>query len=110
MRRQFRRQNALVPAQRLENLIPSLCIEHNVSSCTIFLDWPEKAVLSCAFLHDSATRINRMLYFAYGSNLNARAVTEWCRHHGHRPITLQGGRPGVLDNYRLGFPIYSEYW
>jgi hypothetical protein len=51
-----------------------------------------------------------MLYFAYGSNLNARAVTEWCRHHGHRPITLQGGRPGVLDNYRLGFPIYSEYW
>jgi hypothetical protein len=51
-----------------------------------------------------------MLYFAYGSNLNARAVTEWCRHHSHRPITLQGGRPGVLDNYRLGFPIYSEYW
>jgi hypothetical protein len=51
-----------------------------------------------------------MLYFAYGSNLNARAVTDWCRHHGHRPIALQGGRPGVLDNYRLGFPIYSEYW
>ena len=51
-----------------------------------------------------------MLYFAYGSNLNARAVAEWCRLHGHRPIALQGGKPGVLDNYRLGFPIYSEYW
>ena len=51
-----------------------------------------------------------MLYFAYGSNLNARAVDDWCRHHGHRRIGLQGGRPVVLDNYRLGFPIYSEYW
>ena len=51
-----------------------------------------------------------MLYFAYGSNLNARAVTDWCRHHGHRPPALQGGRPAVLDNYRLGFPIFSEYW
>src|SRR5438876_1079081 len=51
-----------------------------------------------------------MWYFAYGSNLNARAAAEWCRHHGHRPIVLQGGKPGVLDNYRLGFPIYSEYW
>src|SRR6185369_3040418 len=51
-----------------------------------------------------------MLYFAYGSNLNARAVAEWCRHHGQRPVALQGGRPTVLDNYRLGFPIFSEYW
>ena len=51
-----------------------------------------------------------MLYFAYGSNLNARAVTDWCRHHGHRPVGLQGGKPAVLDNYRLGFPIFSEYW
>jgi hypothetical protein len=51
-----------------------------------------------------------MLYFAYGSNLNARAVAEWCRHHGQRRVTLQGGRPAVLDNYRMGFPIFSEYW
>jgi hypothetical protein len=51
-----------------------------------------------------------MLYFAYGSNLNARAVAEWCRHHGQRRVALQGGRPAVLDNYRLGFPIFSEYW
>ena len=51
-----------------------------------------------------------MLYFAYGSNLNARAVADWCRHHGQRPLALQGGRPAVLDNYRLGFPIFSEYW
>ena len=35
-----------------------------------------------------------MWYFAYGSNLNALAVAEWCRLHGHRPITLQGGKPG----------------
>jgi hypothetical protein len=51
-----------------------------------------------------------MLYYAYGSNLNARAVAEWCRHHDQRRVALQGGRPAVLDNYRLGFPIFSEYW
>lgn len=51
-----------------------------------------------------------MWYFAYGSNLNARAVSEWCRHFGHRPPNLKSGRPAVLDNYRLGFSIYSEYW
>lgn len=51
-----------------------------------------------------------MWYFAYGSNLNSRAVAEWCRHHGHRPPNLKSGRPAVLDNYRLSFPIYSDYW
>ncbi len=51
-----------------------------------------------------------MWYFAYGSNLNSRAVVEWCRHFGHRPPVLKPGKPAVLDNYRLSFPIYSEYW
>ena len=51
-----------------------------------------------------------MWYFAYGSNLNARAVSDWCRHFGHRSPNLKSGRPAVLDNYRLGFAIYSEYW
>jgi len=51
-----------------------------------------------------------MWYFAYGSNLNARAVSDWCRHFGYRAPNLKPGRPAVLDNYRLGFPIYSEYW
>jgi hypothetical protein len=51
-----------------------------------------------------------MWYFAYGSNLNARAVAEWCRHHGHRAPTFKAGKPAVLDNYRLGFSIYSDYW
>jgi hypothetical protein len=51
-----------------------------------------------------------MWYFAYGSNLNTRAVKEWGRLHGHRVTALQGGKPAVLDNYCLGFPIYSEYW
>ena len=51
-----------------------------------------------------------MWYFAYGSNLNARAVAEWSRHHGHRAPSLKPGRPAVLDNYRLCFPIFSEYW
>jgi hypothetical protein len=50
-----------------------------------------------------------MWYFAYGSNLNTRAVAEWCRHFGHKPPQMKG-RPGVLDNYRLCFPIFSEYW
>jgi hypothetical protein len=51
-----------------------------------------------------------MYYFAYGSNLNARAVTEWARHHGHKPPALRGGRAAILDNYRLCFPLYSDYW
>ncbi|HSU65399.1 MAG TPA: gamma-glutamylcyclotransferase family protein [Tepidisphaeraceae bacterium] len=51
-----------------------------------------------------------MWYFAYGSNLNSRAVSEWCRHFGHRAPNLKPGRPAVLDNYRLGFSVYSEYW
>lgn len=51
-----------------------------------------------------------MWYFAYGSNLNSRAVSEWCRHFGHRPPSLKPGRPAVLDNYRLSFPIFDEYW
>lgn len=50
-----------------------------------------------------------MWYFAYGSNLNSRAVADWCRHFKHRAPTVKG-RPAVLDNYRLCFPIYSEYW
>src|SRR5215467_5378525 len=49
-------------------------------------------------------------YFAYGSNLNAAAVTEWCRHYGHKPPALRNGRAAVLDNYRLCFPLFSEYW
>ena len=51
-----------------------------------------------------------MWYFAYGSNLNSRAVAEWCRHYAHRAPILKAGKPAVLDNYRLGFPIYSDYW
>ena len=51
-----------------------------------------------------------MWYFAYGSNLNASAVAQWCRHHGFRPPALKGGKPAILDNYRLCFPIFSEYW
>jgi hypothetical protein len=51
-----------------------------------------------------------MWYFAYGSNLNQRAVTEWCRHYAHRSPNMKGGRAAVLDNYRLSFPIFSEYF
>ena len=51
-----------------------------------------------------------MWYFAYGSNLNSRAVAEWCRHYTHRAPILKAGKPAILDNYRLGFPIYSDYW
>jgi len=51
-----------------------------------------------------------MWYFAYGSNLNSRAVTEWCRHYGYRQPALKPGQSAVLDNYRLCFPIFSEYF
>jgi gamma-glutamylcyclotransferase len=53
---------------------------------------------------------NWMWYFAYGSNLNSRAVAEWARHFGHRPPAMKSGKPAILDNYRLCFPIFSEYW
>jgi len=51
-----------------------------------------------------------MWYFAYGSNINPRAVADWCRHFGHKPPKMKPGRAGVLDNWRLGFSVYSEYW
>jgi hypothetical protein len=51
-----------------------------------------------------------MWYFAYGSNLNVRAVAEWCRHYGFRCPNLKPGRPAILENYRLCFPIFSQYW
>lgn len=51
-----------------------------------------------------------MYYFAYGSNLNTAAIAEWCKHHGHRPPTFKSPRPAILDNYRLCFPVFSEYW
>jgi hypothetical protein len=51
-----------------------------------------------------------MYYFAYGSNLNAKAVAEWAKHFGHRVPAFKQMRPAVLDNYRLCFPIFSEYW
>ena len=51
-----------------------------------------------------------MWYFAYGSNLNISAVAEWCRQHGHRTPNLRPGRRAILDNYRLCFPVFSEYW
>lgn len=51
-----------------------------------------------------------MWYFAYGSNLNTRAVAQWCRHHGKRLPNLRKGRPAILPNYRLCFPVFSESW
>src|SRR5579871_3518546 len=50
-----------------------------------------------------------MWYFAYGSNLNSQAVAEWCRHFGFRTPVMKG-KPVILDNYRLCFSVYSEYW
>jgi hypothetical protein len=51
-----------------------------------------------------------MWYFAYGPNLNACAVADWCRRHGHPSPPLTGGRPAVLDDRRLCFPTYNEDW
>lgn len=51
-----------------------------------------------------------MWYFAYGSNLNARAVADWCRNAGKRLPNLRRGRPAILPNYRLCFPVYSAAW
>ncbi len=51
-----------------------------------------------------------MLYFAYGSNLDFRSVADWSKHFGLKAPSLRGGKPAILDNYRLAFPVFSEYW
>ncbi len=51
-----------------------------------------------------------MLYFAYGSNLDFQSVSAWAKHFNRRPPNLRGGEPGIVDNYRLAFPVFSEYW
>jgi hypothetical protein len=51
-----------------------------------------------------------MWYFAYGSNLNARAVAQWCAHYNLRAPLMTSARAAILENHRLCFPIYSEYW
>jgi hypothetical protein len=51
-----------------------------------------------------------MLYFAYGSNLHTPSIAEWCRHYGHKVPQLRNARSAVLNNYRLAFPVFSEYW
>ncbi|MEM1013765.1 MAG: gamma-glutamylcyclotransferase family protein [Planctomycetota bacterium] len=51
-----------------------------------------------------------MLYFAYGSNLDQKSVAAWAKHFGHKTPSLRGGKPAILDNYRLAFPVFSEYW
>src|SRR4051812_23246175 len=79
--------------------------------------WPESSqdhagASSRRGFHARTGRARRvfMWYFAYGSNLNSRAVVDWSRHFGHRPPPMKPGKPAVLDNYRLCFPIFSEYW
>lgn len=51
-----------------------------------------------------------MWYFAYGSHLNSTSIVEWAREQGLKPPQLKKPIPAVLENYRLCFPIYSEYW
>src|SRR5262249_42864003 len=92
-------------------------IDRSIGSCTQLFP-PLRLVLvsyrmrrvNRGLADDERNGCSGMWYFAYGSNLNARAVAEWCRHHGHRPPALKGGKPCVLDNSRLCFPIFSEYW
>jgi len=51
-----------------------------------------------------------MWYFAYGSNINVRAVAEWCRQYGFKCPLMKPGSAAVVDNYRLCFSVFSEYW
>ena len=51
-----------------------------------------------------------MHYFAYGSNLSAKLVQSWARQHNLRPPAYRNGRAALLENHRLCFPIFSEYW
>src|SRR3712207_9027641 len=51
-----------------------------------------------------------MWYSAYGSTLTSRAVAGGAPPPVPRPPAMKPGRPAVLDNYRLGFSIFSEYW
>src|SRR3712207_6974463 len=51
-----------------------------------------------------------MWYSAYGSTLTSRAVAGGAPPPVPRPPAMKPGRPAVLDNYRMGFSIFSEYW
>jgi len=44
-----------------------------------------------------------MLYFAYGSNLDPRQMSERCPGHGVAGLA-------ALHDYRLGFPLRSDRW
>lgn len=52
-----------------------------------------------------------MYYFAYGHDLNWRSVAEWCDRHGVRAnLPRVEARAAVLQNYRIAFAQYDEYW
>ena len=73
---------------------------------------PMTQATTARLLPRAATRLQdrRHVVFRLRIKLEFPAVTEWCRHFGHRPPTLKPGRPAVLDNFRLCFPIFSEYY
>src|SRR5262249_49781979 len=52
---------------------------------------------------ESARTGDRMLYFAYGSNLDPEQMQSRCP--GYSVVGL-----GALRDYRLAFPLYSNHW
>lgn len=48
------------------------------------------------------------LYFAYGSNLNADDLANWCIEKGHDPVDLNLVTPAWLPDHRLTFPFRSS--
>lgn len=77
-------------------------VEYNKTTEEKTLQGICKAVLDCAFMMD------RGMYFAYGSNLNAK---DWNRYHENSPLfddVFEFVSNAVLPDYRLGFTRYAK--
>jgi gamma-glutamylcyclotransferase len=49
-------------------------------------------------------------YFAYGSALSKRHISEWASEHGVDPRLFEGGVPAMLRGYSLVFDVESRLW
>jgi hypothetical protein len=56
----------------------------------------------------SGTAVPRVLYFAYGSNMNQADLDRWCDAHGRPRVRPRHVTVAVLAGYALSFDYFSE--
>ncbi|MEM2251269.1 MAG: gamma-glutamylcyclotransferase family protein [Candidatus Hadarchaeales archaeon] len=50
---------------------------------------------------------DRLLYFAYGSNMDEEDLENWCRMHNYQPVKPLVKEVAVLKGWKLVFNYYS---